>query len=251
MTSQRWHESDEFWTAVTSRLFPPERLEAAESEVDAILRLADADPGAEVLDMACGVGRHCLALARRGFHVTAVDRTECYLRQAQEAAAGEDLQVEWVLNDMRRFRREGAFDVALNLFSSFGYFEDPADDRLVAENFLASLRPGGVLIMEMMGKEVLARIFRPRHWSEGADGELWLDEAIIRPGWDWIDNTWILIKEDVRQEFSVGHRLYSAAELRHLLLECGFASAEAYGNLDGAPYDHSAQRLIMVARKSV
>jgi len=251
MTSQPWHESDKFWAAVASRLFPSERLEAAESDVDAILKLADADPGAEVLDMACGVGRHCLALARRGFHVTAVDRTECYLRQAQEAAVAENLQVEWVRSDMRRFRREDAFDVALSMFTSFGYFEDPADDRLVAQNFLASLRPGGVLIMEIMGKEVLARIFRPRDWSEGTNGELWLEERMIRPGWDWIDNTWILIEAGTRQEFSVGHRLYSAAELCHLLLECGFASAEAYGNLEGAPYDHSAQRLVMVGRKSV
>ena len=89
MTSQSWHDSEEFWAAVASLIFPPERLEAAESEVDAVLGLADAVPEAEVLDMPCGVGRHSLALARRGFHVTAVDRTECYLRQAQEAAAFE------------------------------------------------------------------------------------------------------------------------------------------------------------------
>jgi SAM-dependent methyltransferase len=190
-----------------------------------------------------------LELARRGFRVTGVDRTAAYLEQARRQAEAEGLTVEWVQADMREFCRPDAFDAAINLYTAFGYFEDPADDRAVATNLLRSLRSGGGLVIELMGKEVLARIFLERYWTELPDGTLILEEGQIRPGWDWVENRWILIRGTERTEFRVSHRLYSAVELSSLLTGCGFASVDVYGGLDGSPYDHTARRLVVVARK--
>ena len=75
---------------------------------------------------------------------------------------------------MREFVRPEAFDAAINLFTSFGYFEDPAEDLQVAKNLFHSLKPGGALVMDLVGKEVLSRIFLPRDWQELADGSLFL-----------------------------------------------------------------------------
>jgi hypothetical protein len=68
-----------------------------------------------------------------------VDRTTTYLETARERAAAEGLVVEWLQADMRQFVRPGAFDVAVNIYTSFGYFADPEEDRRVAQ---MTQRPG-------------------------------------------------------------------------------------------------------------
>ncbi len=150
---------------------------------------------------------------------------------------------------MRNFCRPEAFDAAINLFTSFGYFEDPAEDRQVIANFFASLKPSGRLLMDMAGKEVLARVFRERDWQEEEDGTLFLEERRITRNWGWIENRWIAIRGERRVEFQLGHRLYSAVELTALLADVGFIDLSVYGSLAGAPYDHTAHRLVVLARK--
>lgn len=212
-----------------------------------ILELTDVEPPASVLDMACGPGRHCLELARRGFRVTGVDRSPGHLETARGRAEEEGLEVGWVESDMRAFSDPGAFDLVLNLYTSFGFFEDPEEDRRVARNMVDSLAPGGRLVMDLMGKEVAARIFRPRDWRE-TDGELWLFERNVTDDWGWIRNRWIRVRDGERREWSVGHRIYAASELAAILAETGLEAVRAYGSLDGAPYDHEAERLVLVGR---
>ena len=208
------------------------------------------EPGARVLDMCCGIGRHSLEFARLGYAVTGVDRTAAYLQTARQAAAAEGLEVEWVLADAREFVRPEAFDHAINLYTSFGYFEEPAEDRLMAENIFRSLRAGGSLMMDLMGKERLARIFIPRSWEQLPDGSLFLQERTIKDDWTWIEVRWILIEDGQQQEFALGHRLYDGAGLRALLLDAGFEMVDLYGDMAGAPYDNEARRLVAVARKA-
>ncbi|MGC9319763.1 MAG: class I SAM-dependent methyltransferase [Armatimonadota bacterium] len=244
-----WHEDDAFWATWRPAMFGAERWEKAPQEIEHALELLAPPAGARILDLCCGTGRHSLELARRGFRVTAVDRTEEYIHSLREAAAEEGLEVETVLEDMRRFRHPAAFDAAINLFTSFGYFEDQAEDRLVAENLLASLKPGGALLIEMMGKEVLARIFRPRDWTRCDDGSFQLQECEVIDDWRRARNRWIMIRDGEVIERTFEHRLYSAAELTGLLAEVGFGDFEVYGSLAGDPYDHEAKRLVVLARR--
>ncbi len=243
-----WHEQDDFWETVP--LFGQERLEVAPQEVDSVISLLGIEPGASVLDLCCGVGRHSLELARRGFRVTGVDRTAAYLQTARQNAATEDLEVEFIQADMREFVRPVAFDAAINLFTSFGYFEDPDEDRQVADALCRSLKPGGALVMELMGKEVLARIFLPCDWQELPDGSLFLQERVVKRDWTWIENRWILVKDGQRREYEISHRLYDGAGLKQLLLDAGFESVALYGDLDRAAYDTDARRLVALARKA-
>ena len=244
----RWHEQDRFWETVP--MFGEPLLEAAPEQANAALALLGIEPGAAVLDLCCGVGRHSLALAQRGYTVTGVDRTAAYLRTAREKAAALGLELELVQADMRDFVRLGAFDGAINLFSSFGYFEDPADDLKVAQNLFRSLKPGGRLVMELMGKEVLARIFTPRDWQQMPDGTVLLQDRSVTRDWSWMEARWIVVQPDgARSEFAVNHRIYDGAGLRGLLLDAGFQRVDLFGSLGGEPYDTEAQRLVAVAHK--
>jgi SAM-dependent methyltransferase len=178
-----------------------------------------------------------------------VDRTDSYLVEARARAEDAGLPLELVLADMRAFVRPNTYDVAVNLFTSFGYFEDENENLRVLANLHTSLRPGGALVMELAAKEVLAREFRERDWTELSDGTLVLQERRIARGWTWIESRWIIIKDGERRELPLAHRIYGASDLTTLLNEAGFANVRVYGDLSGSPYDHTAKRLVVVARK--
>jgi SAM-dependent methyltransferase len=243
-----WHEDDTFWELMASKMFGEERWTAAVTEIDLIEARLDINPGAHILDMGCGPGRHSLELARRGYLVSGVDRTATYLERARRKAREEDLQVEFIQEDMRNFSRPDHYDAALMLFTTFGYFEDLQDNKQVLVNIYQSLKSDAALVIEMMGKEILARIFRERDWWE-QDGIIFLEERKIDKNWSWIENRWIRIDNQGMTEYRVSHWLYSAAELVEMLRECGFQSVSIYGDLDWRAYDHAARRLVAVARK--
>lgn len=248
--SRSWYEDDRFWEATREFLFTEEKLEEASEQLDALLDLMDPPADADVLDLPCGVGRHAVELADRGHRVTAVDRTEPLLETARERAREAGAAVEFVREDMREFSRPASFDVVLNLFTSFGYFEDPADDERTARNFYESLRPGGALAMDLTSKEVVAADFRERSWDE-RDGTYLLEEHEVQDGWSWMDNRWVVVDPDegTVDEFDVSHRLYSAAELTALLERVGFEEVRVYGDHEGADYDDDAERLVVIAEK--
>ena len=236
-----WHESDKFWESVNPILFTEQRWLNASSEMTQLISLLNLEPRAKVLDLCCGVGRHSLELTKKGFQVTGVDRTAKYIQAAKQQANQENLKIEFVLEDMRKFYRPNSFEVVINLFTSFGYFENPNDDKRVVKNVYRSLKPNGVFVLELMGKEILARIFLERNWDE-QNGLILLQERKPSRNWSWIDNRWIFIKDGKQDEFMVSHRIYSAVELSNLLKECGFKKIEVYGDLAGAPYDQISGR---------
>ena len=243
-----WYEDDSFWETWGPLMFTPQRIAGAVEEVTKIMKLLDIKPEANILDLGCGIGRHSLELARRGFQVTGVDRTRSYLDQAKNQAKKENLNIEFVQEDMRTFCRSNSFGSVISMYTSFGYFEDAEDDRRVVANVYDSLKAGGAFLIETHGKETLAHIFQERDWSE-RDGVIMLQERKVSQNWSWMQTRWIMLRGKERTESELSHRLYAATEMVALLTGCGFGQVDIYGNLDGGPYDHKAQRLIVVGHK--
>jgi SAM-dependent methyltransferase len=229
-------------------MFGEERWQMAARDAEPLARLLDLKPGARVLDLCCGPGRFSIELARRGFKVTGVDRTVLYLNEARKRARQQKLDVEFVRQDMRRFVRTKAFDACINMCTSIGYFEDPADDLKVCRNVHRSLRPGGRFLVQTGGKEWLAREFRSRDWREEA-GAFILEERKVMPGWTGIENRWVIIQKGKAREFRFSLRLYSSGEISDLLTRAGFKKVDIYGGVDGAPYDDTSRWLVAVGRK--
>ena len=134
------------------------------------------------------------------------------------------------------------------MYSSFGYFEDPADDLRLCRNVFRMLRPGGSFLIETMSKEVLARIFQPNGWRE-IDGEFLLEERKVDPGWTALHQRWVLIRRGRVREFPVFLRLYSGTELGDLLRRAGFRRVELYGSMELTPYDNTARRMVAVGHR--
>lgn len=245
----QWYEDDSLWNSFYDCLFSEDSFGRAAGDVSRLLELTGVGAGA-VLDLGCGPGRFSIPLARAGFHVTAVDLSPFLLERAREREAGSgEPVVEWVRADMREFQREAAFDLAVSMMTSFGYFEDPADDMRVLENVCHSLVPGGAFLLDLVGKEWLCRNIQPVHLTEFDDGRLLIERPRLDDNLTWIDNEWILVDGDqvVRHEW--GYRMYSGQELADRLFAAGFDEVSLYGGLDGSDYDLDAERLVAVAVK--
>ena len=243
-----WFADESFWKTFYPVLFTKERFEVAGEQIDKILALVGFK-GNSILDLACGPGRHTMALASLGFKVTGVDLSPFLLGKARQRASEASVEIEWIHEDMRNFKRSGGFDLALSLFTSFGYFEDPKDDLKVLRNVYQSLVNGGVFLIDIVGKEWLARHFVATSSHKLPDGSLMIERREILDDWSQIHNRWILLREGIAVEYHFRHRLYSAQELKDRLEQTGFDQVRIYGDLEGNEYGLEAKRLIAVAVK--
>jgi SAM-dependent methyltransferase len=246
---KEWFDDESFWRDLYPFLFPTERLAEATAELKKVLALSK-PRGRKVLDLCCGPGRCSIVLAKRGFSVTGVDRTKFLLDKARRKARRAGLGIEWVQQDMRDFVRPESFDLALSMFTSFGYFDDKTEDVAVLGNVFQSLRPGGVLVMEMAGKECLARIFQPTTSQALPDGSQFVARHEIFDDWTRVRNEWILIRKGRTKSFRFHHTVYSGQELKDRLNGVGFGEVRLYGDLEGREYGVDAQKLVAVARKA-
>ena len=243
-----WYEDESFWKATYPFLFSDARVEAAETHLENILNLVGMDSG-DVLDLCCGPGRFSIPLAQCGYRVTAVDRSPFLLGEGRRKAARRGLDVEWVEKDMREFERPEAFDLVLNLNTSFGYFDARDEDVGVLRKIFASLKPGGCLVMDLMGKEKLARFFQPTVSEKLEDGTLLVQRHEIFDEWTRIRNEWIVIKGAEVRTFEFHHTIYSGQELKDRLLAVGFRDVRLCGNFEGEEYGRESDRFVAVARK--
>ena len=117
-----WYEDEGFWDGTYPFMFSERMFCSAENEAGSVVDLAGLGKG-DILDLACGPGRHATALAKKGFRVTGVDLSSLLLQKAKDLARAEGGNVEWLREDMRRFVRPEAFDLVMSMFTSFGYFD--------------------------------------------------------------------------------------------------------------------------------
>ena len=243
-----WFSNPDFWFLFYDWMFTAESFDQAREQVEDIVKLSGIASGT-VLDLCCGPGRHSVPLRKAGFEVTGVDLQPLLLDKAREYATKENATLEFIKDDMRSFRRPAFFDLVLSMFSSFGYFEDPSEDLRVVENVYYSLRRGGQFLLDLRGKEVHAKGFTETVSSEMANGDLVFQGTQNNDGWTRAITTWVYVQGNRADSFEVTINLYSGAEVRNLLREAGFSNVRLYGDLKGAPYDHNANRLIVVAEK--
>jgi SAM-dependent methyltransferase len=243
-----WFEDETLWEATYPFMFADERFAAAEAEVTELPKLTGS-PFHRVLDLGCGPGRHSIPLARQGARVTAVDRSAFLLQKARARAVAENLNIEWLQEDMRSFVRPDEFDLVINLFTSFGYFGDVEEDLTVLRNVFRSLVPGGFFVIDLMGKEIIARGFAPSSVEKRPDGSILVQTREITDDWYRIQSHWLLIRDHQVTEIRFDNALYSGRELADLLKKTGFERVKLFGSLQGTPYDLNARRLVAAAIK--
>lgn len=241
-------EDEAFWRESYPFMFSARRIAEADEQMAKVLALTK-PAGKAVLDLCCGPGRCSIALARKGYRVTGVDRTAYLLNKARAKARTARVNVEWVQNDMRDFVRLNSFALVVSMFTSFGYFDDQKEDMTVLGNMFGSLQPGGICLIEVLGKERLAKVLQATTSSDLPDGTVIVERHKIFDDWTRIANEWLILRNGRVKTFKFHHTIYSGQELRERLEWAGFVDVRLFGNLDGDEYGPQAERLIAVGRK--
>ena len=227
-------------------LYPHRDEEEARQVVDLVRGVAPWAAGDRVLDLACGAGRHAAALERAGARVVGFDLSTAMLRRA-----GARSRAALVRGDMRALPfRPGAFAVAVNLFTSFGYFRDDTEHLHVVRQVAAVLAPGGRFVLDYLNADQVRRTLR-RDSEEVRDGG---GETAARVRRRFSEEGLYVVKEielrDEGRSFQERVRLFAPAELAALLEQAGFRVTDRFGDYAGHPLATDSPRAIFVGTRA-
>jgi SAM-dependent methyltransferase len=233
---------------VYGHMFTEER---AEKESTFAARALDLKPGASVLDLCCGQGRHSVQLAKNGFKVTGLDLNPDYVGLARQSAKAANLEIETVAADMREIPYANQFDAIVNMYSSFGYLESEAEDLKVLESAARALKTGGQLMLDMLNREWAIDNYIPNDWHSGADGTLYIERRDLDLATSRMHVHFIVVDPKGGRRESIGHniRLYTLTEMTRLLERAGMNMTAVFGGFEGEAYAISTRRMIIVAKK--
>ncbi|MBT2290270.1 methyltransferase domain-containing protein [Paenibacillus albidus] len=214
----------------------------ARREVEQMIGWLNLPSGAKVLDLCCGMGRHSLALAEAGYEVTGVDLSEALLREARSQNGAE--QVTWIHSDMRELPLAGGFDAVVNLFTSFGYFEEDKDQVKVLREIYRMLKPEGKFIIDFLNPAHVIRHLVPHSTRE--DGENLIDESRrIKDGYVMKD---IILTSKIDGTPRLYHervKLYPREKFQEMIAEAGLQLKEVHGGYEEESYDaENSRRMI-------
>ncbi|RMH42455.1 MAG: class I SAM-dependent methyltransferase [Deltaproteobacteria bacterium] len=243
-----WFEEifDEDYLRTLPFLTPRETQRQAAFVVDAL----SVPPGAHLLDLGCGYGRHAMELAARGYHVVGLDLSLPLLIRGADEAQRRGLTINFVHGDMRELTFENQFDGAYCLFSTFGYFDDETNKKTAAA-VARALKPGGRFVVEVLNRDYLIADLPSRVWWEG-DGCVVLEEVEFNYFSSRIVSSRSVVFDDGRQlEQEISMRAYSLHEFGKLLHAAGFRVIEISGSMDtrGRFFGAHSRELVVVCEK--
>ncbi|MDX1913631.1 MAG: methyltransferase domain-containing protein, partial [Saprospiraceae bacterium] len=199
--------------------------------LDNLLRALELPPGARVLDLACGKGRHARYLAEQGFDVTGLDISASSIGFARQF---EHERLHFYQHDMRLPFRINYFDAVVNFFTSFGYFQHERDHIRTLKNVCHNLKPGGLFLLDFFNAE-------------------WVKQTLVRHEHKVVDAIPFDIRKSVRNghvyktiEFITGGRhfayrervrLFTLSDFEAMFQPLGLGIRSVYGSYDLAPYD--------------
>ncbi|MFN2332923.1 MAG: hypothetical protein ABR550_00670, partial [Wenzhouxiangellaceae bacterium] len=119
----------------------------------------------------------------------------------------------------------------------------------VLARIVESLKPGGLLVLDLLGLETLCRTLEPVHLTEYADGRLLVERPLLVNHNTRVENEWILIDGERADRALFSHRVWSAGEIARLVESAGLELDAIDGDLEGTPYDFESERMYVFARK--
>lgn len=201
-----------------------------------------------ILDIACGAGRHAHELARLGYCVTGNDLSPFLLDEARKEALNCKLQLELTCCDMRRITDIDRFDLVVQLFTSFGYFDAKEEDQVVLGKVYSALKQGGWYVLDLINPVHLKRTLVSETRRTSANLTI-LEERVFND--DKITkNITITPQTGEKLSFSESVRLYPKEEICTLLQQAGFSVTRIAGNYQGDIFaENNSPRMLIFSQK--
>lgn len=222
----------------------------ARNLINLIERTLPLKKGDKVLDVCCGEGRHSIELARRGFNVTGFDLSKFLISEAKKhfkALPEQHIKANFLNKDMRKFDFKKSFDTVVNLFTSFGYFDNDEENFRVIKNVSLSLKKGGYFVFDFINGNCLRKnivpfdkkMFQGKEFTQKRriEGDFVIKEISIKSGSKKVSYEEVL-------------KLYDINVLKKAFEKNSLKVFASYGDYYGNKYNkEKSQRLILIAQK--
>jgi SAM-dependent methyltransferase len=237
---------DEMFDADYLFFYAPLLEEHSDADAELLWNMLGLAPDQRVLDLGCGHGRIANRLAARGAHITGLDATPLFIQRARASAAELALtNAEYVEGDMRALPfNSSTYDTVISWFTSFGYFDDD-ENRRVLDEARRVLKPGGRLAIETNNLAELLPRWQPVTVIE-RDGAFAIDRARYDPLSGRARTERTIVREGMTRRLTFSVRMFMPAELRDWLTHAGFDSVAFYDNR-GEPLTPTSRRSIALA----
>jgi len=235
---KEWFNSEEYLNVYRHR-----DEEDAEKLLNLILNETRLPDKANILDAACGAGRHSIFLSSKGFNVVGFDLSKTLLFRAKKDASEKNINLNLICADIRRIYFKRKFDLILNLFTSFGYFNSDEENFSFVENIFGSMNSGSAYVFDYFNKEFLLnnlvdesiKVIGDRQITERRKFE---GERIVKE----ID---INSNGNINSYFE-SVRLYDAEFIIDMFEKTGFRTGQIFGDYDGHSFEKAiSPRLII------
>ncbi|MFC4076098.1 methyltransferase domain-containing protein [Salinithrix halophila] len=217
----------------------------ADREIREAARWIGLGEGDEVLDLCCGTGRHSISLSKLGCRVTGIDLSRVLLDEA--VLSSEGLDIRYVRGDMRDLPfPDGSFDAVVNLFTSFGYFVEDAENGKVLSEIRRVTRPKGRFLIDFLNRETVKKTLVPE--SER------IEEGIRIREERWIDGEFVRKKITLSDEkrdrtYQERVKMYTRSQMEAMMESAGLWVERVKGDFDGNPYSEmESPRMIFTGR---
>lgn len=243
MTAKLWFE--EWFDSPYYHLLYSNRSDAeAELFIKKIAAHLNLQPGQKALDVACGKGRHAKTLSQLGLDVTGIDLSA---NSICEAKKHECSNLHFDVWDMRKVFKKESFDSVFNLFSSFGYFTDDAEDYNTIHAFYENLKPGGLLVFDYINTEWAVKQLKPREIIQRNETQFHiqkkLEEGFIKKQIDFVADGQLHSYEEKL-------KVINAHKFHVMLQHSGFSLKYTFGDYSLLPFQPAhSPRLIIIAEK--
>jgi len=223
-------------------------------EVSGVIKLCNLKKGDKILDAPCGYGRHSLGLALRGFGVTGVDINKEHLGIGRKSLKKLKLvNADFYRRDIRKLNFKNKYDAVINMFYSFGFFDDFIDDMKTLENFYRVLRKGGKFLMHTF--ITLPKIENGDYKKRDIRTLVTGNKLELFREYDYKTKRefgeWSLVTKNGKKHKLAPYsmRIYTDIEYIGMCTKVGFSKIDVYGGWKGEKYKDSSELMIVVATK--
>jgi SAM-dependent methyltransferase len=237
-----WFDTDEYLYVYRNR-----NEEDAKKLVELIINNVELKPHDNILDLACGTGRHSILFAEKGYNVTAVDLSKNLLSIAQKTARESHVKVNFIRSDLRQFSICTRFSLVINLFTSFGYFEEDRENFKIINTAYNQLYNSGYFVLDLFNRGFIEKNLVPESVNNFSDRTV-IQRRHIEG--NRVKKQIIIEKNKVRKEYYESVRMFHKEELFNAMSCAGFRIIKYFGSSDGNKFDlENSPRIIIFAQK--